>query len=122
MYMLPAVLLMNPDWSEEMLNYRYRVHAEDPLSKGGWNYFWETAFTGQHLDVYREMMKATHVPADVAFATRLHLSATHDKQWFYREGCELAFNTAKYWAERTEYNATTDLYDLKSETILIFQL
>lgn len=122
MYMLPAVLLMNPDWSEEMLNYRYRIHAEDPLSKGGWNYFWETAFTGQHLDVYREMMKATHVPADVAFATRLHLSATHDKQWFYREGCELAFNTAKYWAERTEYNATTDLYDLKSETILIFHL
>uniref|UniRef100_A0A336MPP1 CSON002234 protein n=1 Tax=Culicoides sonorensis TaxID=179676 RepID=A0A336MPP1_CULSO len=113
MYILPAVLLINPEWSEDILNYRYRVHAEDPFSEGGWNYFWETAYTGQHLDVFREMVKATHVPADVAFATRLHLAVTQDKQWFRREGCKLAFYTAKYWAARTEYNETTDLYDLK---------
>lgn len=114
MHMLPVLLLMNPEWSEEVLNYRYNVHATDPLSNG-WAYFWETAYTGQHLDVYRELLKSTHVAADVAFATRLHLSATHDKQWFRRIGCELAYNTAKYWAKRTEYNTTSDLYDLKGK-------
>lgn len=105
------LLLMNPAWSADLLDYRYRVHAYDKLSSS-WSYFWESGFTGAHLDIYREMARATHVPADVAFAVRQHLSATHDIKWFHSQGCEMAYQTARYWAKRVVYNATSELYDL----------
>jgi protein-glucosylgalactosylhydroxylysine glucosidase len=53
-WMHPPVLLMQPEWSEDLLNYRYMVRqaaADNARLTGykGWRFPWESAFTGKGL-------------------------------------------------------------------------
>lgn len=123
MWMHPPILLLNPQWSEDLLNYRYNVRqaaADNANATGfkGYRFPWESGFTGRevtppccpHVVDFQH-----HVIADIAFAFRSHLAATHDIKWFKSVGCDIAFNTAKFWESRVEFNETTKLYDINSE-------
>lgn len=54
-----------------------------------------------------------HVTADVGFALRKHIFATHDTSMLASFGCELAAGTASFWASRITFNESTDLFDIK---------
>lgn len=80
-------------------------------------YPWESARTGTEVTDFccpEIAMYQHHITADVAFAYRSHLAATYDKDWFEDYGCEIAYNTAKFWASRVSLNTTSKLYDIHS--------
>ncbi|XP_055642613.1 protein-glucosylgalactosylhydroxylysine glucosidase-like [Toxorhynchites rutilus septentrionalis] len=119
-WMFPPILLMDPDNARKLLHYRTVVHrgaADYAASNGykGWQFAWESAFTGTEVTpdcCYHVSDYQHHITADVAYAVRQYFFATHDVQWMHVEGCRLAYETAKFWESRVEYNWTTDLYDI----------
>jgi trehalose/maltose hydrolase-like predicted phosphorylase len=121
MWMHPPMLLLNPQWSKDILSYRYNVRkaAEDNAKNTGYKgyrYPWESAFTGREVtpDCCPEVIEYQHhVIADIAFAYKSHLAATHDVDWFRNFGCDIAWNTAKFWESRVKFNETTDFYDIR---------
>ena len=123
MWMHPPMLLLNPQWSQDILSYRYMVRkaAEDNARNThykGYRFPWESAFTGREAtpDCCPEVVEYQHhIISDIAFAFRSHLAATHDVEWFKSVGCDIAWNTAKFWESRVKYNATTKFYDIRSE-------
>jgi protein-glucosylgalactosylhydroxylysine glucosidase len=123
MWMHPPMLLLNPQWSKDILSYRYNVRkaAEDNARNTGYKgyrYPWESAFTGREVtpDCCPEVVEYQHhIISDIAFAFRSHLAATHDVDWFKTVGCDIAWNTAKFWESRVKYNESTRFYDIRSE-------
>lgn len=117
-WMLPSILLLQPKWSAELLNYRYamRTAARDNANKTGYKgyrYPWESAYTG--VDVTPESIYAEneqHITADIGYALRQHFFATHDFEWFRTVGCDLAYGLAQYWESRVQWNETTNRYDI----------
>ncbi len=122
MWMHPPILLLNPQWSEEVLNYRYRsrlaaAHNARETGYEGYRFPWESGYTGREVtpSCCPEVVEYQHhIMADIAYAFRSHYAATRDQEWWQREGCDIAFNTAKFWESRVKYNTTTKLYDIRS--------
>lgn len=124
-WMHPPILLLNPKWSEEILSYRYNVkraaadNARNTNYKG-YRYPWESGFTGCEVtpDCCPEVVEFQHhIIADIAFAFRSHLAATHDEDWWNSFGCDIAYNTARFWESRVRYNKTTKSYDIRSKLV-----
>ena len=123
MWMHPPVLLLNPKWSEDILSYRNNVRraAEDNARNTGYKgyrYPWESGFTGREVtpDCCPEVVEYQHhIISDIAFAFRSHFAATHDTTWFKSVGCNIAYQTAKFWESRVKFNETTKLYDIRSK-------
>jgi protein-glucosylgalactosylhydroxylysine glucosidase len=121
MWMHPPILLMNPKWSEDILNYRFNSRQaawENAKSTGydGYRFPWESGFTGREVtpDCCPEVVEYQHhVVADIAFAFRSHLAATNDVEWFKNIGCDMAWNTAKFWESRVTFNDTTRFYEIR---------
>lgn len=122
-WMHPPILLLNPQWSKDILSYRYNVRkaaADNAKNTGykGYRYPWESGFTGSEVtpECCPEVVEYQHhIISDIAFAVRSHLAATHDVEWFKTIGCDIAWNTAKFWESRVQYNETTKFYDIRSE-------
>lgn len=121
MWMHPPILLLNPRWSEDLLKYRYNVrnaarqNANETGYKG-YRFPWESGYTGCEVtpDCCPEVVEYQHhIIADIAFAFRAHLAATHDLDWFKHIGCDIAYNTAKFWESRVKFNESTGLYDIR---------
>ena len=123
MWMHPPVLLLEPHWSMDILSYRYnnrKPAADNAKNTGykGYRFPWESAFTGSEVtpDCCPEVVEYQHhIISDIAFAFRSHLAATHDMNWFKNVGCDVAWNTARFWESRVQYNSTTKLYDIRSK-------
>lgn len=120
-WMHPPMLLLQPEWSKDLLNYRYNTryaaeaHAQQ-TNFDGWRYPWETAFTGREVTppcCPEVVMYQHHISADIAFAVRSHIAATHDLEWFNERGCEIAFNTAKFWESHAVFDEESGLYDIR---------
>jgi trehalose/maltose hydrolase-like predicted phosphorylase len=122
-WMHPPILLLNPKWSEEILSYRYNVKkaaADNAWNTNykGYRYPWESGFTGCEVtpDCCPEVVEFQHhIIADIAFAFRSHLAATHDDDWWNSFGCDIAYNTARFWESRVRFNQSTQFYDIRSE-------
>jgi protein-glucosylgalactosylhydroxylysine glucosidase len=120
MWMHPPLLLMNPQWSRDILDYRYLVRkaAEDNAANtnyAGYRYPWESAYTGREVtpDCCPEVVEFQHhIISDIAFAYKSHLAATHDLDWWKTVGCDIAWNTAKFWNSRVSYNSGSKQYDI----------
>lgn len=123
MWMHPPILMLNPKWSEKLLEYRFHVRqaAEDyakATNYSGYRFPWESAFTGREVCpewAWEPIEFQHHITADIAFAFRSHLAATHDLEWWKNNGCGVALNTAKFWSSRVKFNETTKLYEIKSK-------
>lgn len=62
---------------------------------------------------YPEIVKyQQHVTADIAFALRKHIFATHDTDLLQQFGCDLAVGTATFWASRVSHNISTNRFDI----------
>ncbi|XP_001651850.2 protein-glucosylgalactosylhydroxylysine glucosidase [Aedes aegypti] len=123
MWMFPIVLLTDPTVAQNMLTYRTRIMQEAVQRNAelnnieGWQYPWASAFTGREVTSTPGAAELQHhITADIAFAIRLFLYATDNLPWLRTEGCDLAFNTARFWMRRAVYNSTTDKYDIRAVT------
>ncbi|XP_058058653.1 protein-glucosylgalactosylhydroxylysine glucosidase-like [Anopheles bellator] len=120
MWMFPPILLLDPANARRLLHYRTLVTeaaADYARSNGyeGWQYAWESAFTGRettpdHCPQVPEYQH--HITADVAYAARLYYYATGDLEWLSTEACRLAYETARFWKSRVDYNPETDTFDI----------
>ncbi|XP_062706464.1 protein-glucosylgalactosylhydroxylysine glucosidase-like [Aedes albopictus] len=123
MWMFPIVLLTDPLVARAMLTYRTRVIRRAVEGNAaannirGWQYPWASAFTGREVTPTPGAAELQHhVTADIAFAIRQYIYATDHWSWMITEGCEAAFNTARFWMRRAVYNAATDKYDIREVT------
>lgn len=119
MWMHPPILLLEPKWSAEILNYRFVVRqaAKDNAKETGFmglRFPWESGYTGVEVTPVccLENAEELHVIGDIAFAVRAHLYATHDMNWMKEQGCEFAVETAKFWASKVVYNEDGDYYEI----------
>ena len=127
MWMHPGMLLLNPQWSEDILGYRNMVKkaaADNAIATGykGYRFPWESAFTGREVtpDCCPQVVEfQQHIIADIAFAFRSHIAATHDVKWFKSVGCDIAYNTAKFWESRVKFNESTQFYDIRGKFVII---
>ncbi|XP_039444397.1 protein-glucosylgalactosylhydroxylysine glucosidase-like [Culex pipiens pallens] len=119
-WMFPTVLLVDPNNARQILHYRSFVSkaAADRANDNefeGWQFPWESAFTGAEVtpkDRENFSQYQHHITADIAYAARMYFYATHNMNWMQSEGCRLAYETAKFWKSRAEYNEETDLYEI----------
>ena len=119
-YMLPYFVWTDPDGARSLLEYRYNCldSARRKARENGFDgaqYPWEAAWITDG-DVCPEDHFAQyeyHVTADVAYGVCLYYEVTHDVDFMCRCGCEILFETAKFWASRVEYNEETDRYEIR---------
>lgn len=129
-WMFPPVLLLEPKWSESLLNYRHKVRqaAADRATETGYKglrFPWESGYTGTETTpdcCPQNPMFQQHIIGDVAFAVKSHFFATHDMEWLKTVGCELAYKTAEFWESRVTYNKTSDLYDIIGKLLKILPI
>uniref|UniRef100_A0A182MI62 Protein-glucosylgalactosylhydroxylysine glucosidase n=1 Tax=Anopheles culicifacies TaxID=139723 RepID=A0A182MI62_9DIPT len=120
MWMFPPILLLDPLNARKLLHYRTLVTdvaADNARANGyeGWQYAWESAYTGREVtpDFCPQVPEYQHhITADVAYAARLYYYATGDLDWLRTDACRLAYETARFWKSRVDYNAETDTFDI----------
>lgn len=124
-WMLPPVLLLEPEWSKMVLYYRYlgRSAAADSAFNTGYKglrFPWESGYTGREVTpdcCPQNPMFQQHITADIAFAVKSHFVATHDINWFRTVGCALSYGTAEFWESRVQFNETSKLYEIVGELV-----
>ncbi|XP_029709504.2 protein-glucosylgalactosylhydroxylysine glucosidase-like [Aedes albopictus] len=123
MWMFPIVLLIDPIVAQDMLTYRTRIMRNAVENNAifnnieGWQYPWASAYTGIEVTSTPGAAELQHhVTADIAFFIRLFMHATNNLPWLRTEGCDLAYNTARFWKNRVVYNSDTDKYDIRAVT------
>ncbi|XP_076437374.1 protein-glucosylgalactosylhydroxylysine glucosidase-like [Babylonia areolata] len=120
-WMYPPIAALFPSLARAMLSYRI-YGGEGARAKArehgyeGWQFPWESAFTGYEMTPLicvpcREYEQ--HITGDVAFAARQFWALTRDARWLQEEGgVSLFANTARFWADRAQFNEVEDRYDI----------
>ncbi|GAI14700.1 unnamed protein product, partial [marine sediment metagenome] len=112
---LPFFLYTHPEMAKNMLLYRYmrldkaRENAKE-LGYTGAMFPWESAgigdeqtpdwakdINGKIVKIYSHKMEH-HITADIAFAVWRYYLATEDDTFMKQYGCELLFESARFWA------------------------
>ncbi|WP_424937587.1 MULTISPECIES: glycoside hydrolase family 65 protein [Bacteria] len=102
-YVLPFLTYTSPQWARNAL--RARVHMlpaarrrAKMLSEDGALFPWRT-INGEEASAYYAAGTAQyHINADVSFALGKYIRATGDDEFLYREGVDVAVETARMWA------------------------
>lgn len=119
----PVVLLLDPDWGRELLQYRVDRHlaAADNarvLGQTGVQFPVRSGpGVGRELstDAVLAATKA-HITGNVAFAIRQQFFATLAGDWLRGPVCNVLLDTARFWDRRARLNAETRLFDLTAVT------
>ena len=102
-YVLPFLAYTTPLWARNALRMRYlmlpaarrRAHQ---LNEAGALFPWRT-INGEEASAYYAAGTAQyHINADVSFALAKYVRATGDIEFLYREGVDIAVETARLWA------------------------
>lgn len=73
---------------------------------------WESAFTGVEAAPEAKNHDREHITADIGSAVRAIFFATHDLNWMKDYGCDLAIETARFWASRVAFNKSANHFDI----------
>lgn len=133
LFMLPFFAFVFPKTARNLENYRYHLlpAARENARKNGHSgaqYPWESADDGTeqcpdwtiepdgscyrcYVAVYEH-----HVTAAVAYGIYNYVKITKDKEFLYGKGLEILIETARFWADRCEYNGLLDRYEIKQVT------
>ncbi|XP_065085591.1 protein-glucosylgalactosylhydroxylysine glucosidase-like [Ochlerotatus camptorhynchus] len=121
LWMFPVVNLIESEFAEMMVDYRYRrmEAARRNAEAGGYRgikYPWESASSG--VEVTQPCCPEVaqfqhHITADISFALRQYFSATQDLVWLRNQGCSMAQAIAEFWASRISPDPVTGLFDIK---------
>ena len=102
-YVLPFLVYTTPLWARNALRMRYlmlpaaRKRAVQ-LNEAGALFPWRT-INGEEASAYYAASTAQyHINADVSFALGKYVRATGDDEFLYREGVDIAVETARLWA------------------------
>lgn len=117
-FMFPFYLYTEPEIARSLLLYRYntlggaRRRAVEMGCKGAC-YAWESTVSGDDVTPRTIVIRGAnaeipvftgiqqiHVTADVAFAVWRYWDATLDRKFLSEFGCEILFETARFWASR----------------------
>lgn len=109
LWMLPPMLVLNPDIARSMLDYRYdRLESARRLARqsgcAGARFPWESADSGDEqtpvfaVTGYQEI----HVTACVALAAWDYWLVSHDLDWLREKGAPLIIEAADFWVSRSE--------------------
>lgn len=112
-FLLPSVLLSNPDAARAMLDYRFErgamARAQAAMNGyGGWQFPWQSGLRGEELTVIWHSRGATlshHVTPDIAVAAAQYAHATGDELWEAERGWPLLRNVADWIVARAEPTA-----------------
>ncbi len=116
-FMLPFYLLTWPEAARALVRYRHLTiggakRKAKALGYEGALYAWESADTGDETtpshvvtplgEVIRVLSgdEEHHIAADVAWGVWLYGRTTGDRAFMEREGLEILFETARFWASR----------------------
>ena len=118
-YMLPFFIWTDPKAARSLLEYRYRCLPSARKNAGNYGFKgakfpWEAAWITDTETCPEDHFSKHeyHVTADVAYGVYHYYEATHDLDFMLRFGCELLFETAKFWASRLVYNGEKDCYEI----------
>lgn len=109
LWMLPPMLVLNPDIARSMLDYRYdRLESARRLARQsgcrGARFPWESADSGDEqtpvfaVTGYQEI----HVTACVALAAWDYWLVSHDMDWLREKGVPLILEAADFWVSRSK--------------------
>ncbi len=101
-YILPFLAYTTPLWARNALRMRYHMLAAArkraaKLNEAGALFPWRT-INGEEASAYYAAGTAQyHINADIAFALAKYVRATGDEDFLYREGIDIAVETARMW-------------------------
>ncbi|MBD3942897.1 glycoside hydrolase family 65 protein [Microbacterium sp. NEAU-LLC] len=102
-YVLPFLAYTTPLWARNALRMRYLMlpaarRRAFQLNEAGALFPWRT-INGEEASAYYAAGTAQyHINADVSFALAKYVRATGDDEFLYREGVDIAVETARLWA------------------------
>ena len=125
-FVLPFFTYTQPDTARALLRYRYETldgARENARQNGfeGAQYAWESADTGAettpkwtHDGLHRIWTgeEEVHITADVVYALVTYTQATGDADFMRSVGTTIAFEAARFWASRLEWNPDLDSFEL----------
>lgn len=120
LWMFPPLLLMRPDLSASLLEYRYeRLGAarNNAFMHGfeGAMYPWESSDDGSEDTPIWALTGPFqhHISGDVAWACWQYYLVTQDKDWLAERGWPIIEAVARFWSSRVERNGP-GRYDIKN--------
>ncbi len=102
-YVLPFLIYSTPLWARNALRMRYLMlpaarKRAGQLNEAGALFPWRT-INGEEASAYYAAGTAQyHINADVSFALGKYVRATGDDEFLYREGVDIAVETARLWS------------------------
>ena len=129
-FLLPFYIYTLPCVAKNMLLYRYkRLDAAKRLAEKyrfkGVMFPWESAGRGEEetpawaKDLDGKIISIDtgkqehHITGDIAYGCYHYYNATHDERFLMDYGCEIFFETARFWASRVEYNKNRRRYEIR---------
>jgi alpha,alpha-trehalose phosphorylase len=118
-YVLPFLMYTTPLWARNALRMRYLMlpaarRRANQLNEAGALFPWRT-ISGEEASAYYAAGTAQyHINADVSYALAKYVRATGDLEFLYREGIDIAVETARMWTTlgfwRTSDDATESFH------------
>jgi len=102
-YVLPFLAYTTPQWARNALRMRYLMlpaarRRAFQLNEAGALFPWRT-INGEEASAYYAAGTAQyHINADVSYALAKYVRATGDDEFLFREGVDIAVETARLWA------------------------
>lgn len=116
-WMFPVLNMLHPQLGRACLQYRWnrRAGAEAKARHNGYSglmFPWESAFTGNEVQLGHWGRYEQHISSDVSLAAQQHWWHTRDAEWLREVGAPLARGIAQFWASRVVQNRQTGLYEI----------
>lgn len=117
-YLLPFYIHTHPEVARSILLYRYRTlpdarwNARQRRCRGAF-YPWNSSLTARERPWHGWQ---EHVGSDIAYGVEMYVRATQDEEFLRNAGAELILETARYWADRVEWDEGRRAYVLRTLT------
>ncbi|GAA1699119.1 glycosyl hydrolase family 65 protein [Microbacterium sediminicola] len=115
-YVLPFLAYTTPQWARNALRMRYLMlpaarRRARQLNEAGALFPWRT-INGEEASAYYAAGTAQyHINADISFALAKYVRATGDTDFLYREGVDMAVETARMWTSLGFWREAEDEVD-----------
>lgn len=123
-YVLPFLAYTTPLWARNALRMRYLMlpaarRRAFQLNEAGALFPWRT-INGEEASAYYAAGTAQyHINADVSYALAKYVRATGDDEFLYREGVDIAVETARLWATLGFWRSSDGVADGEGDTFHI---
>ncbi|MCP2636532.1 glycoside hydrolase family 65 protein [Microbacterium sp. HD4P20] len=123
-YVLPFLAYTTPLWARNALRMRYLMlpaarRRAFQLNEAGALFPWRT-INGEEASAYYAAGTAQyHINADVSYALAKYVRATGDDEFLFREGVDIAVETARLWATLGFWRSSDGITDGEGESFHI---